>query len=111
MTDEGRRKVTAPLPACAVCLPASPEQEGVRTGIRVCLCGGFCPQGLGERNADRNSCVHSGGALQLNGTRDPLSGLPVPLQGEPCSATAVRSLIQHLAIKANGITIYVPGLT
>lgn len=39
------------------CSPASPEQEGVGTGIRVCVRGGFCPRGLGERNVVTETAV------------------------------------------------------
>lgn len=112
MTGEGRRKVTASLPVCAVYLLTSLTRAGRREDRdqNLLVCWVLSSGSRGEECSDRNHCVHSGGALKLSGTGDPLSGLPVPLQGEPCSVTTVRSLIQHLAIKANGITIYVPGL-
>lgn len=110
MTGEVRRKVTAPLLLCAVCMLAGAgrcEDRDQSLLVWWVLSSGSG----GEECSDRNCCVQSGGALELSGTGHSLPGLPVPLQGEPCSAgTAVRPLIQHLTVKANGITIYVPGL-
>lgn len=51
MTGEVSRKVTAP----ASLIRAGSHEDR----IRVCLCGGFCPQGLGERNAVTETAVCS----------------------------------------------------
>lgn len=83
MTGEGSRKVTAPLPA--VCMFARLTRAGSHEEKDQSLLAWWVLSSgsRAEECGDRNLCVHSGRALELSGTGDSLSGLPVPLQGEP----------------------------
>lgn len=74
MTGEGRRNVLAPLPACAVRTLAGLARAGRRGDRDQSLRAWWVLSSgsRGEECSDRNCCVHSGGALELSGTGDPL---------------------------------------